>query len=137
MVRNSSSKSSTSNNNSSASTGSSIFQNLRRLTNPSSNHTNKSPSGSSPRTSYSPERDSTTTRESHTNSLKPLNKKTSLNTQNLSQYINDKHSPQHTRSASVQSSSKYSYSRRSSSQTLGSTLNQIEMCIRDRNKDMI
>lgn len=129
--------------------GSRLFQNLKRLANPSNNGSlsSSNPSNqittdmiSSPKTinthlprshslSTSPTRkqshdsiDSTSMSNSSSTELKqPLNKKTSLNTQNLLQYMsnNSKTSPDfdsnHRRTQSVQSS-KYSYSRRSSSQ---------------------
>ncbi|CCE62118.1 hypothetical protein TPHA_0B04490 [Tetrapisispora phaffii CBS 4417] len=152
MLRGSNSKSSSSSSSvgKDNSVGSGLLHNLKKLTNSSSttsqnNAINKSDI-SSPKSQL-------LTNKLSMDDLKPLNKRTSLNNQNLSQYINGKlpksqsdsshlgnvksnhkyeineniqdgSSPNHNRSASVQSSAKYSYSRRSSNSTAATRLSR-------------
>lgn len=100
------------NNNSNNNIGSSIFQNLRRMTNGSSSHMKSPSSYSNSIKSSSPTRYSV---DSNNNINNPLNKKNSLNSQNLSQYVNHStnntdtaHNVSHSRNQSIQSNKRSS-----------------------------
>lgn len=133
MLKNSGSKNSNSKeSNSSSSSG--LFQNLKRLANSSASNNNATSPNNASEHQHPPVGQETSTSSASSSSFRrlngpsrststearPLNKKATLNTQNLSQYMNGKistdapTSSQHARSHSVQS--KYSYSKRTSSQ---------------------
>ena len=120
MLRGSNSKSSYSGSSTSTHpSGSSLLHNLKKIANSSTGSSINKSDISAPQQQSS-------TKNIVNNDPKPLNARSTLNTQNLSQYINvgtaAEISPQHpgsshTRTPSTQSSTKYSYSRRSSNAT--------------------
>lgn len=103
-------------NNNNNNIGSNIFQNLRRMTNGSSNQMKSPSSYSNSIRSSSPKRQSVDSSISINNN--PLNKKNSLNSQNLSQYVdhstsypantNITHNISHSRNHSIQSNKRSS-----------------------------
>lgn len=124
-------------NSDSSGSGSGLFQNLKRLTTKDKDSKNKSP-----KNNVAAEVESTPTFKNFSVSAassrhgsvdaRPLNKKSSLNSQNLSQYVKNT-SPEasntHARSESAPGLNKYSYSRRSSAQvfTAPSQTNNINL----------
>lgn len=99
-------------------TGSGLLSNLKRFAGSSGSQSGSQRIETSDISS--PRKVSVPSRVSNANDLRPLNKKSTMNTQNLSHYMNGKSSAEslssnHSRSPSVQSSTKYTYSRRSSS----------------------
>ncbi|KAL3230451.1 Protein BNI1 [Nakaseomyces bracarensis] len=115
-------------NSDSGGSGSGLFQNLKRLTTKDKESKNKSPKNSVSNASTSDAEGTTSFKNFSVSSAssrhgsidnRPLNKKSSLNSQNLSQYVKTT-SPDagnsHARSESAPGLNKYSYSRRSSAQ---------------------
>ncbi|CAI4728985.1 ADM_collapsed_G0045770.mRNA.1.CDS.1 [Saccharomyces cerevisiae] len=133
MLKNSGSKHSNSKE-SHSNSSSGIFQNLKRLANSNATNSNTGSPTYASQQQHSPVGNEVSTSPASSSSFRklnapsrststearPLNKKSTLNTQNLSQYMNGKLSgdvpvsSQHARSHSMQS--KYSYSKRNSSQ---------------------
>ncbi|QLG70161.1 hypothetical protein HG535_0A01000 [Zygotorulaspora mrakii] len=101
-------------------TGSGILSNLKRLTNTSTS-SNGAQQRIEPSDISSPKKVVVPSRVTNANDLRPLNKKNTLNTQNISQYINSKASNEpsdyRSRSPSVPPNAKHTHSRRSSNQT--------------------
>ncbi|KAH7598485.1 Diaphanous GTPase-binding Domain [Nakaseomyces glabratus] len=127
MLKGSNSKSS---DGSGSGSNSGLFQNLRRLTTKDKDNRNKSPKRTSLDNDNISQRSTkninvslaVSSRHGSIDQSRPLNKKSTLNSQNLSQYVNNGKalSPEsgsnHHRTDSTQSGFKYSYSRRSSGQ---------------------
>ncbi|QLL31240.1 hypothetical protein HG536_0B01010 [Torulaspora globosa] len=120
MPRNSQSKNGGGGGSANSTSSSGLLNNLKRLTNSSGGH-----NGSQHRIETSditsPKKVSVPSRVSNATDLRPLNKKSTLNMQNLSQYVNGKSSGEsivsgHSRAPSIHSGTKYTYSRRSSAQ---------------------
>ncbi|QLQ78753.1 hypothetical protein HG537_0B01020 [Torulaspora globosa] len=116
MLRSSQSKHSGGGGSSNNTSSSGLLNNLKRLTNSTGGHNRIETSDIT-----SPKKVSVPSRVSNATDLRPLNKKSTLNTQNLSHYVNGKSSGEsiasdHSRAPSVHSATKYTYSRRSSAQ---------------------
>lgn len=120
MLRSSHSKNGSGSGSGNNNSSSGLLNNLKRLTNSSGGH-NGSQQKIETSDITSPKKVIVPSRISNSTDMRPLNKKATLNTQNLSQYVNGKSSAEsiasgHSRAPSVHSGTKYTYSRRSSAQ---------------------